>query len=135
MKHLVALFTCILCVSISSAQESIYQGSFEANSYWTTFEGDWEIKKDGDEYVIYFKDNFEAKKAPDLKVFLHKLPFKKIDGDNASHKADAVLIAQLSKYKGAMSFKVPASVELTNYQSLIVHCEKYSKLWGGAALK
>ena len=39
------------------AQEVVFQGTFDADSRWTTFEGDWKIEKDGDAYFVVFADN------------------------------------------------------------------------------
>lgn len=131
------LFAClILAVNLQvMGQEVVYQGSFEADSRWTTFEGDWRIVKEGELRFIVFADNFEAKKAPDLKIFLSKLPFDDIDGENASDAGKSVLIKPLSKYEGGMKFEIPATIDLSDFQSIIVHCEKYAKLWGGSPLQ
>lgn len=115
------------------AQEVVFQGTFDAESRWTTFEGDWKIEKQGDKYFVIFADNFEAKKAPDLKIFLSKMDFDDISGKNATNQS--VLVTPLSSYEGKMRFEIPASINLSEYQSIIVHCEQYAKLWGGSPLR
>ena len=115
------------------AQEVVFQGTFDAESRWTTFEGDWKIEKDGDTYFVVFADNFEAKKAPDLKIFLSKMDFEDISGKNATNQS--VLVTPLSAYEGKMKFEIPASINPSEYQSIIVHCEQYAKLWGGSPLR
>lgn len=127
---------CLLFLSNTSwYQETLYSGSLEADSYWTTFKGDWYIVKKDEQLVVVFEENFEAKKAPDLKIFLSKLPLEKIKGDNAANKEHAVLVSSLNTYKGRIETKIPEGIDLAEYQSLIVHCEKYAKLWGGSPLK
>ena len=116
------------------AQNPQFSGSFEADSYWTKFEGDWTVSQTDGVWKVQFADNFEAKKAPDLKVFFSKLPFGDIDGDNASDQTNAVLIGELKVYKGKVSLEVPAGINPNDYQTIIVHCEKYAKLWGGSPL-
>ena len=112
-----------------------YSGSFEAESFWTTFEGDWTITEEGGAYFINFADNFEAKEAPDLKVFLSKKLFKDINGRNAANPNESVLIEELKTYKGQIRIAIPSTVNVDEYLSLIVHCEAYAKLWGGSPLK
>ncbi len=115
------------------AQEVIFKGSFDAESRWTTFEGDWQVEKTGEKYFVVFADNFEAKEAPDLKIFLSKMHFDDISGKNAT--VQSVLVTPLSAYEGKMKFEIPSSIDPSEYQSIIVHCEQYAKLWGGSPLR
>ena len=125
------LFAFLILISSHQlfAQDIVFQGSFDAESRWTTFEGDWQIEKEGEKFFVVFSENFEAKKAPDLKIFLSKLPFKSIDGDNAADKDQAVLVKPLSAYEGSMKFEIPSTINVADFQSIIVHCEQYAKLW------
>ena len=134
MKTLTTLLIAVL-LPLGASAESLHSGSFEQDSLFTRFEGDWQIERADGETRIVFAENFRAKKAPDLKVFLSKRTFGDINGSNAADRDDAVLVAPLTEYKGEMSFVVPEGVNLDDFQSLIVHCEAYSKLWGGAALR
>lgn len=117
------------------AQQVAYEGSFRADSRWTTFEGNWSIVEENDRLMVVFADNFEAKKAPDLKIFLSKLTFEHISGKNAADPVQSVLIAPLNTYEGQMKFEIPTTIDPSEYQSIIVHCEKYAKLWGGSPLQ
>ena len=45
-----------------------------------------------------------------------------------------MLIAPLKKAKGAQRYKLPADLDLDDYQTLVLHCEQYTKLWGVSAL-
>lgn len=132
MRNLYALLVIIAAHSLS-AQEVVFQGTFDAESRWTTFEGDWKIEKSGEQFFVVFADNFEAKKAPDLKIFLSKMDFDDISGKNATKQS--ILITPLSAYEGKMKFEIPASINPSEYQSIIVHCEQYEKLWGGSPLR
>lgn len=128
------LTCCFLIVAMKGfSQTVLFSGSFDADSYFTKFEGDWQIIEEDSKKYIVLADNFDAKKAPDLKIFFSKLPFGDIDGDNASNE-QSVLITKLSKYKGALKVIIPETIDLSEYQSLIVHCEEYSKLWGGSSI-
>ena len=119
------------------AQDSqvVFSGEFERESRWTTFEGSWEIVKEGDSYSVVLGKDFEAKKAPDLKIFLSKAKLDDISGKNAVKVGSPVLVAKLTSYEGTATYKIPAGIDPADFATIIIHCEEYSKLWGGSPLK
>ena len=121
----------------ASAQEdkTLYEGKFEADSYFTTFEGSWKIVKNGNKTYVIFNDDFKAKKAPDLQIFLSGMSLDDINGKNATVKGSPLLVTKLNTYKGKARFERPGNPDLSSYRSIIVHCVEYSKLWGGSNLK
>jgi len=80
-------------------------------------------------------DDFEAKKAPDLKIFLSKAALDDIESKNALKNGEPVLVAKLTIYKGKASYNIPASIDISKYKTIMVHCEEYDKFWGGSSLK
>ena len=48
---------------------------------------------------------------------------------------DAILLSALENNSGAQEYVVPADVDISLFQSLLIHCEAYSVLWGGGKLK
>jgi len=46
----------------------------------------------------------------------------------------SLLIAPLQSNKGAQTYVIPAGTDLSNYKSVIIHCEAYTKLWSAADL-
>lgn len=131
------LSTTLLLIIILFApyQDVVYQGEFDNYSRWTTFEGSWKIVKSGDQHQVIFGDDFEAKEAPDLKIFLSKTDLDDIESKNALSKGDPIFVAKLTSYKGAANYSIPASINISKYKTIIVHCEEYTKLWGGSSLK
>ena len=93
--------------------------------------GNWSIEKRADGNYIVLADNFKTRGAPDLKVFLHTLPAGDIENDNAG---EGLFIAELKNKKGAQEYKIPASVNLSDYQSFVIHCEQYTKFWAAGSL-
>ncbi len=132
MKYLIAAMLLLPGLAIA---ETLFEGQLEQNSFFTKLEGDWQVVQEAGQTRIVFADNFAAKKAPDLKIFLSSKPFADINGDNAADQQHAVLVSELTSYKGNMAFTVPEGISVADYQSLIVHCEQYAKLWGGASLR
>ena len=135
MKNIV-LTLVILLVGITSLNaQKVYNGEWESDSFFISFEGSWEIVKEGSKTYVVMGDDFSTKKAPDLKIFLSKANLSDIDGDNANDKNNAVFVAKLTSYKGSAKYLVPSGVNISDYKTILVHCEEYSKFWGGAPLK
>jgi hypothetical protein len=115
-------------MSGSSAQTS--QGWQNQN---IKVKGTWSIEKKADGDYITLSDEFKTKRAPDLKIFFSKSDAESITGDNAT--SNATLVAKLSSSKGKQSYKIPAGINVSDYKSVIIHCEQYSKLWASTPLK
>ena len=95
--------------------------------------GSWEVvKRDGKSFIT-FDEKFKTKNGPDLKIFLSNLSIDKVDGKNAV--SSSVLLSPLQSSKGAQEYEIPASLNIDDFSSLLIHCEKYSVLWGGGSLK
>lgn len=94
--------------------------------------GEWSLEKRGDQHVISFSDKFKTKNGPDLKIFLSPQSIDTANGRNATD--DAALVAVLEKSKGSQEYVLPANLDVSNFKSLLIHCETYSVLWGGTNL-
>ncbi|GHC65829.1 DM13 domain-containing protein [Roseibacillus persicicus] len=109
--------------------------AFGQSGVWTkkanTINGTWSIKEQGGKKVLVLKD-FKTATAPDLKIFLSKRTVADLSSRNATQ--GSLLVAKLKTTKGDQSYALPANVDLSKYKSVIIHCEKYSKLWGAAKL-
>jgi len=94
--------------------------------------GNWEVvQRDGNTY-IQFDEDFVAARGPDLKVFLSPQSIADVTGKTAIE--GALNIGELQKTKGAQEYLIPAEVNLSDYTSVLVHCEQYAVLWGGSDL-
>lgn len=94
--------------------------------------GDWSVVEDGDQTLIRFSDDFRTRSGPDLKVFLSPNTIHDADGDNATD--GSVLLGALESVEGSQDYVLPEGVSLVDFQSVLVHCEEFSVLWGGGAL-
>ena len=90
--------------------------------------GSWKIVKEDQTYVIVLGDDFAAKNGPDVKVFLSPKNVIDIEGSNATE--GSLFVTQITQFKGQYRIALPNDVNLDSYQSLVFHCEEYSKLWG-----
>ena len=94
--------------------------------------GAWEVVQRGDKTFIVFGEDFRAANGPDLKIFLSPQTVSDVTGKTAVN--GAINIGELKSTKGAQEYEVPAGVDLSNFNSVLVHCEAYSVLWGGGDL-
>jgi hypothetical protein len=111
-------------------------GSLEgAFSSWgkSSLQGDWKIVEDGGAQYIELGDNFKAKKGPDVKIFLSPTASAQVTGNNAVD--GSVFVKLISDFDGSARIEIPAGTDLSEFESLVFHCEEYSKLWGSSPLR
>ena len=110
--------------------EKARSGSFEKSTF--NIKGDWQIVKEKGQTIFRVSDNFKTKNGPDLKLFLSRESVRDVTGATATHKA--VRLGALKSNKGTQDYIIPANIDLSQFGSILIHCEAYSKLWGGANL-
>jgi len=125
------LFTLMMIALLTLAANPSF-----ASGYWSkksfAINGSWSIVHRNGSNVLVLDQNFKTKSAPDLKIFLSTNSLENLNGRNAT--SGSVLISPLKSNKGAQEYIIPANIDVSQYQSLIIHCEAYSKLWGGSRL-
>ena len=94
--------------------------------------GDWSVVEEDGRTLIRFDDDFETKGGPDLKVFLSPTSIGSVDGATATD--GSVLLGALESTRGTQDYVLPEGVSLADFESVLVHCEEFSVLWGGGAL-
>ncbi|MEL7451856.1 MAG: DM13 domain-containing protein [Pseudomonadota bacterium] len=114
----------------ASTEASLPAGSFVRKS--KKLQGSWEVVERDGQTFIRFDDNFRAARGPDLKVFLSPTSIADVTGDTAIN--GSVLLGELTSTKGGQEYLVPAGVSVSDFESVLVHCEAYAVLWGGGAL-
>jgi hypothetical protein len=139
----IAVLLLMSCLSFSlfaqtatSDTESISRGELSpAFSSWgkKSVVGSWEIVKNDEQYFIVLGDDFSAKDGPDVKVFLSPKPADEVTGSNATE--GSALIAEITRFKGQYRIAIPKDVNPDAFESLVFHCEEFSKLWGTSPLR
>lgn len=114
-------------VQIAHGASHATNGSFTKKKY--SIKGQWQVIERDGQTVIRFSDNFKTKKGPDLKIFLSPTSVASVNGDTAV--SGSLNLGELKAFKGGQEYVVPAGVNLSDYESVLVHCEAYSILWGG----
>ena len=114
------------------SQAAAYETSGDFIRKSKRLKGSWDVvERDGTQFIV-FSDDFRAANGPDLKIFLSPKSISDATGKNAVE--GSLNIGELKKTRGAQEYEVPAGVDLSQYGSVLVHCEAYSVLWGGGNL-
>jgi len=105
--------------------QSFFKKKYRIKGTWTL------VERDGVNYVK-FSDNFKTKNGPDLKIFLSPKSAADVNGKNAVE--GSINLGVLTKNKGPQEYEIPAGTDLSQYSTVLIHCEAYSILWGGGSL-
>ena len=105
--------------------QSFFKKKYKIKGSWSL------VERDGKTFVS-FSDDFKTKKGPDLKVFLSPKAAADVNGKNAVE--GSLLLSKLNSNKGAQEYEIPAGTDLSQYETVLVHCEAYSILWGGGSI-
>ncbi len=104
--------------------------AFQKKTYG--LKGSITVEQRGSSTFIVFSDDFKTKRGPDLKVFLSRNDVAGSTGTNAVPAS--IRLGELKSNRGGQEYELPAGVNIADYGSVLVHCEAFSKLWGGADL-
>lgn len=114
--------------------EVLYSGVLSGAG--SPLQGSWEItERDDGSQVLVLGDDFSARSGPDLKIFFSTLPLRSIHDRNAGNRSHAVRIGRLKSSRGAQEYVLPDSLDLSEHQTWLVHCEAYAHFWDGAELQ
>jgi len=110
--------------------DKVQSGTFEKSSF--KINGDWQIVYENGQTIFRLSEEFKTKNGPDLKLFLSPKTVGNATGSTAT--TDAVRLGVLRTNKGSQDYVIPEGVDLSEFGSILIHCEAFSKLWGGANL-
>lgn len=88
------------------------------------------IEEDGSKYLELGAD-FQSDHGPDLKVILHKASVvsqKVQDGDYIN-------LGGLKSFNGSQRYLIPPAIEVSEYQSVAIWCEKFNVTFGYAPME
>ena len=119
------------------AAAPIHDGQLLAHGQsWTkkskTIKGSWEIARTDEGLVLRLGDDFKTSSMPDLILLLSPKPMAQVTNNNAADGGHR--FATLSSAKGSSQYVIKGIDSLDGFRSLVIHCEEYTKCWGGADL-
>ncbi|CAN5651877.1 hypothetical protein BH10BAC3_BH10BAC3_09980 [soil metagenome] len=95
--------------------------------------GSWSVQKINDQYFLILENDFKTSQGPDLKIFLVQKEIDTIDKNEAVDK-EGIFLGDLISVTGAQRYAIPKNIDITKYHSIVIHCKKYSVVWGGVKL-
>lgn len=87
------------------------------------------IEEDGTSYLV-FSEDFETGRGPDVKVILYRDDVIPVVID----EEDYITLADLEKFRGTQRYEVPETVDLEEFETVGVWCEKFNITFGYAPL-
>ena len=129
MTGLIALFSPDIWAqsSYGSSSEAPATSTFVKKRY--NIKGTWNVTEQNGQKVIQFNDDFKTKGGPDLKLYLSSKSISELQSGDV--ESTSVKLSVLKSNQGAQSYIIPEDVNLSDYKSLVIHCEAFSVLWGG----
>lgn len=138
MKTVFKLFLLAGAVALFSSDilaQSSYGSSTEAPTASTfvkkryNIKGTWNVIEENGQKAIQFNDDFKTKGGPDLKLYLSSKSLSELESGDV--EGSSVKLSVLKSNQGAQSYLIPEDVILSDYKSVVIHCEAFSVLWGG----
>jgi len=105
-------------------------GAFSKKKY--KVKGQFEIVEKDGQTILRLSDDFKTKAGPDLKIFLSPQSAQNVTGATATQ--GALNIGALVTNKGGSEYVIPAGVDLSSFESILVHCEQFSVLWAAGTI-
>lgn len=130
-KPAILIALALLVIPVLATAATLHQGTWTKARAKT--EGGWQIVEANGGVTLVLDQHFATKKAPDLKLFLVPRPASELTNDNVLE--GAVRLGKLVSPKGRQEYRIPAGTDLSRFETLVLHCEKYSELWSTAALE
>ena len=104
-------------------------GSFRSIAHQTS--GNVRVGPTPDGRQVVFIEGLATDNGPDVRVFLSPHP---PEGDDSIYANDELELGVLKGNIGDQTYEVPADVDLSQYQSVVLWCERFSVGFGVAGL-
>lgn len=130
LKHL-AILACLAAIPLTSFAQvqdvATAEKPFVKKRY--TIHGSAKVEQVDGETRLVFSEDFKTKSGPDLKLYLSKIPLSTLSAQDIDKSA--VRLSVLKSHRGGQTYVVPADIDISEYESVVIQCEAYTVLWGG----
>ncbi|MEH6704095.1 MAG: DM13 domain-containing protein [Galbibacter orientalis] len=123
----------LLLIVMTNAEGIAQKGNQWVDKVYS-IRGNWSVQKENKEMYFVLGGDFYTLAGPDLKLYLSQKEMSEINNRDAIDKEGGVYVASLKSNKGAQKYKFPPDVNIADYKSLVIHCQKFSVVWGGIDL-
>lgn len=104
-------------------------GMFENLNYMTS--GTAYIEQNDGKYYVVLGNDFDTPDGPDLVLYLTKNSDKSTRDDVRA----GIQLEKLKSTKGMQAYEIPAGTDLSQYNSVTIHCKAFNVPWSYAPLK
>ena len=108
---------------------TLASGQFESRDHPSS--GLATIITDGNQTFLRFEDDFATDNGPDLNVYLSKAP---ITSESSAFDDDFIDLGNLKGNIGGQNYELDPSLDVSEYQSVVVWCVRFSVAFGAAPL-
>lgn len=115
--------------AVAQSKAVIQSGSFRAGEHPTR--GRFSVVTKGGKRYLVLNSAFKTQEGPDVFVILHRSAAPPING---IRRRDYVSLGRLQSFSGTQSYRIPANVNLENYDSVVIWCRKFNANFGYARL-
>ncbi|MDF5732342.1 MAG: DM13 domain-containing protein [Rhizonema sp. PD38] len=116
-------------VAQASTSASTPTGTFQAGEHPT--QGTVSIVTENGKRYLVLSQDFKSVKGPDLHVIMYKTDAPPKGG---LKKADYYILAPLKNISGTQRYAIPGKVNVANYKSVAIWCQKFNATFGYAPL-
>lgn len=122
-----ALLNSEVIAQSTATSGTLAESSFVKKRY--NIKGTWAVTAEDGQSLISFNDDFRTKGGPDLKLYLSSKSISELTSGDI--EGTSMKLGVLKSNKGAQSYIIPNDVNLSDYKSVVIHCEAFEVLWGG----
>jgi len=118
----------LLALAFSANASALnYKGKFKKSTH--KISGSWALVEVQGQQVINFGKKFKTESGNDLALVLSKKSVRALKKDPS---LDAALkLATLKSHKGTQYYIVPANIDISEYESVLIHSTADNVTWGG----
>jgi len=120
MRRLLPIAVLVMGLVAGSAFAASKSGSFRGEA-GESVRGKATWSTSGSKSTIRLSGGFKSSSGPDLYVYV---------GNGRPSRQ----IAKLRRISGTQTYSVPASVNLSKYSTIFIHCKRYNHIFGRARL-
>ena len=115
------------------ADSTVAEGRFVGKGGQMTA-GSYRIASENGDLRLVLGDDFRTDEGPDLHVVLSPAGVDDVESERAMADEATLIVSPLSGLAGTQQYDLPDQVDLTGYQSVLIHCIEFSHLYGAAPL-
>lgn len=116
-----------------SAPQPIFTGKLEGKAHETSGRATIYESTGGKRYLRL--SDFTTSNGPDVHVVLAREEDKALDQEIVKGSLESVELGALKGNQGDQNYDLPATVDLNEYQAVVIYCERFHAIFGTARLE